>query len=286
MHPLLRLIRPRQWVKSSFVAAPLFFNTPLWSAQTLAQVALGMAAFCLMASAVYVLNDLVDREADKKHAIKRLRPLASGEISLTVAYAVMLVALMGSLATAMGLGGLFPVFLLSYGALQVLYCFWLKHHALIDVMTIALGFVVRVLAGAALIDVTPTSWILIMTMLLALFQGLAKRRDDLVHAMEVSHRRSLVGYNKSFLDVSISVVLGALLVAYLIFTTDAGVIERFGTENLFYTAPLVILGILRYLQITLVEERSGSPTEVVLRDKFMIFSIVGWVVSFLAVTHV
>ncbi|MFA6279867.1 MAG: UbiA prenyltransferase family protein [Bdellovibrionales bacterium] len=286
MPPILRLLRPLQWVKSAFVAAPLFFNAPLWSAQTLALVAWGMAAFCLMASAVYVLNDLMDREADREHAVKRLRPLASGEVSPSLAYVLILVLLVIALEIATWLGGLFPVFLLSYGAIQLLYCFWLKNHALIDVMTIAIGFVLRVLAGAALIDVTPTSWIIIMTMLLALFQGLAKRRDDLVHAMEVSHRRSLVGYNKPFLDVAISVILGGLLVAYLIFTTDAAVIERFGTENLFYTAPLVILGILRYLQITLVEEKSGSPTEVVLRDKFMIFSILGWVVSFFVVPHV
>jgi len=281
-----RLLRPRQWIKNLFVAAPLFFTSSLWTFQSFCLVGTAFLAFCFVSSAIYILNDIVDRDADKQHAIKKNRPLAADRISVRAALILFFILLGMGGGLSFFLGPVFITILFSYFAIQFLYCFWLKHIALIDVMVIAVGFVLRVLAGAAVIHVVSTSWIIIMTTLLALFQGLAKRRDDLVRQMDASHRRSLKGYNKTFLDVAISVILGSLLVAYLIFTTDDAVVSRFGTDRLFYTAPLVILGILRYLQITLVEENSGSPTEVVLQDTFMLASIIGWTISFLLVTHV
>ncbi len=282
---LFRLLRPRQWIKNAFVVAPLFFSSAHWTLQSVKDVSLGVVVFCLLSSAIYILNDIFDRKADRLHALKKHRPLAARDISLPIAWLLFALLSLLGVTLAFFLCGTFLWFALGYYVLQILYCFWLKHISLIDVTVISLGFVLRVLAGAALIAATPTPWIIIMTTLLALFQGLAKRRDDLVREVDGSHRRSLGGYNKHFLDVSISVILGSLLVAYLIFTTDQSVIDRFGTENLFYTTPLVILGILRYLQITLVEEKSGSPTEIILHDRFLILSIVGWIISFLLVTH-
>ena len=250
------------------------------------QVGIGIVVFCLLSSAVYILNDLLDRNSDRLHKNKRNRPFASGKAKPVTG--MILILLLAVLGTTIALT-LPPTFLWvaeSYLLLQILYCLVLKHHSIVDVLTIAIGFVLRVEAGGAIIGVTPTSWIIIATGLLALFQGFAKRRDDLVQALNSNHRRSLAGYNKAFLDMAVSITLGALLVSYLIYTTDTAVMERLGTQHLFYTAPFVVAGILRYMQITLVEEKSGSPTEIMLTDRFIICAVVGWALSFLIVLHV
>jgi decaprenyl-phosphate phosphoribosyltransferase len=156
------------------------------------------------------------------------------------------------------------------------YSLRLKRVSIVDVFIISLGFVLRVQAGAVLIDIEPSAWIIIMTGLLTLFIALGKRRDDLVTGMDDAHRSSLRGYTKGFLDASVTAVLGALMVAYLIYTTDAGVAARLGDDRLYYTAPFVLMGILRYLQVTMVEERSGSPTRIALTDRFMVSTMLAW----------
>jgi decaprenyl-phosphate phosphoribosyltransferase len=278
---LLRLLRPRQWVKNAFIVAPLFFTPTAWTkAQSLA-VFLTVAVFCLLSSAVYVINDYADREADRLHPVKKTRPIASGEIAPGVALviAALLVAAAAALGIALLPQGVLIVAAL-YFAINLLYSFWLKHVALVDVLIVAAGFVLRVDAGAAAITIEPTVWIVVCTGLLALFLALAKRRDDLSKLLSEEHRPSLAGYNRRFIDQALSMVLGALLVSYLIYTTDQTVIARYGTDKLYLTAPFVIAGVLRYLQITLVEERSGSPTDIALTDRFLIVTMIGWVVVF------
>ena len=152
--------------------------------------------------------------------------------------------------------------------------------SILDVMIIALGFVLRVYAGGALIEVAPTVWILVCTGLLALFIALAKRRDDLAKGLGGEHRGSLAGYSTRFLGTAVAIVLGALVVSYVIYTTDSGNQERYGTDKLFMTTPFVIAAVLRYLQITIVEERSGSPTDIVLTDRFLILAALGWLATF------
>jgi 4-hydroxybenzoate polyprenyltransferase len=174
----------------------------------------------------------------------------------------------------------------GYLVINLGYSLGLKRVSIVDVMLIALGFVLRVEAGATLIHVEASAWILICTGLLALFLALGKRRDDLVRDLGGAHRRSLDGYSKPFLDMAVSITLGALLVAYLIYTTDAGAMARLGTGKLFYTAPFVVAGILRYLQIMLVEQRSGSPTLLVTTDRFLIVTILGWVTTFALLIYV
>ncbi len=269
---LLWLLRPHQWVKNAFVLAPLAFTPSAMSLTNLGLALASVACFCAMASAVYVLNDYLDREADRLHPTKRDRPLAAGTVAVPVALLTMLALV-------------FAGVLAGYAAINVAYSLRLKRVAIIDVVIIALGFVLRVEGGARVIDVEPSSWIVIMTGLVALFLALAKRRDDLVKQLGRGHRASLDGYNRPFLDVAISVVLGALLVAYLIYTTDSTVMARLGTENLFYTAPFVVVGVLRYLQLTMVMEMSGSPTKVVLSDRFLILTIVGWIAAFAALLY-
>jgi 4-hydroxybenzoate polyprenyltransferase len=277
---IISLIRPRQWVKNAFVAAPLFFTPTALSLGNLQSVAGGIVSFCALASALYVLNDFADRESDRKHPKKRYRPLAAGTVSVPVAFALFLGLLAGGLGLAIVLPGGVVKLIGLYAALAIAYSLALKRIAILDVMIIAFGFVLRVEAGAVLIDVQPSAWILIMSGLLALFLALAKRRDDLSLELDGEHRQSLKGYSKPFLDVAVSAVLGALLVAYLIYTTDPAVMERLGTDQIFYTAPFVVMGILRYLQITLVEERSGSPTAILFTDPFTILTVLGWILTF------
>jgi decaprenyl-phosphate phosphoribosyltransferase len=278
---VIRLLRPRQWVKNAFIVAPLFFTPAAWTTGQVFAVLLTVAVFCLLASAIYVVNDYADRDADRLHPVKKTRPIASGEIApgSALGIAAVLFALAAAVALTQLPRGVVLVAAI-YFALNLLYSFWLKHVSLLDVLIVAAGFVLRVDAGAAAIHIEPTVWIVICTGLLALFLALAKRRDDLAKLLSEEHRPSLAGYNRRFIDQALSMVLGALLVSYLIYTTDQSVIARYGTDKLYLTAPFVIAGVLRYLQITLVEERSGSPTDIALTDRFLIVTMVGWVVVF------
>lgn len=278
--PLLRLMRPHQWVKNAFVAAPLFFTPSAVSMVNVGLTLAGIVSFCLISSAVYILNDIMDREADRAHPTKRGRPLACGAVPLRAAIGLLVLALAAGLSLAAWLSPTFTALALVYFCVNVAYSSVLKHISIVDVLTITLGFVLRVLAGAALIEAEPSVWILMCTGLVAHFLALAKRRDDLAKSLDAQHRAALAGYTKPFLDVAISVTLGALLIAYIMYTTDVEVAARLETDYLHATVPFVMAGILRYLQITLVEERSGAPTAMVLTDRFMITCMGLWLATF------
>jgi decaprenyl-phosphate phosphoribosyltransferase len=280
MSALIRLIRPKHWVKNAFVGAPLFFTPDAVNAANLAAVALGILAFCAAASAVYILNDWCDREADRLHPSKKLRPIASRAVSGKAALGLAVALLAIAALAAAGLPVLFGLLLGVYLLLNLAYSLRLKHVSLLDVMIVASGFVLRVEAGAAAVGIVPTVWIVVCTGLLALFMALAKRRDDLTADMDAAHRKALDGYNLRFVDAALAAVLGALLVSYLVYTTDAAAIRRYGTDRLYLTAPFVVAGVLRYLQVALVEERSGSPTDLALGDRFLLACVVGWVAVF------
>lgn len=280
MPAILRLLRPKQWIKNAFVAAPLFFTPDRVNIDNLLSIAAAVAAFCMVSSAVYCLNDLRDREADREHPVKRMRPIASGAVSSGVAFVMMGILLAGGVALAVWHAPVVLPIIAAYFAINIAYTLYLKTIAILDVLIVAFGFVLRVQAGAMLIDVEPSAWILIVTGLLALFIALAKRRDDIVRDMDAEHRKSLAGYSLQFLDGSLMAVLSTLLVAYLIFTTDAAVMARLGSEKLYFTGPFVIAGVLRYLQLTIVFERSGSPTDLVFQDRGLLLSIIGWLSTF------
>jgi decaprenyl-phosphate phosphoribosyltransferase len=281
MLPILTLLRPHQWIKNLFVGAPLFFTPRDVSPAAVIHVTLGIACFSAIASAMYVLNDWCDREADREHPVKRQRPLAAGTVAPGAAAALAIALALGGFAAAViWLPRGFVVVLAAYALLNLAYSFGLKRIAIIDVLVIAIGFVLRIYAGGELIGVTPTVWIVACTLLLALFLGLAKRRDDIVRGVDGAHRLSLAGYNRPFVDTSLAIVLGALLVCYLLYTTQPENMIRLGSDKLFLTAPFVIAGVLRYLQVTLVEHRSGSPTLLVLADRFLMLTILGWLGTF------
>jgi len=277
---IIRLLRPKQWIKNGFVAAPLFFTPDKVSSDSLLDVLAGFAVFCMAASAVYCLNDLRDAEADRGHPVKKNRPVASGAISPATAMTMM--ALLFAAGAALGAWRVPAILWVvgAYFAINIAYTIHLKHIAILDVLIVSFGFVLRVEAGALIVGITPSAWILIVTGLLALFIALAKRRDDIVRDLNAQHRKSLDGYTLPFLDGSLMAVLSTLLVSYLIFTTDQAVMARLGSEQLYFTGPFVIAGVLRYLQLTIVYERSGSPTDLVYRDLGLQLSVAGWLATF------
>ncbi len=285
MKAILFLIRPRQWVKNAFVAAPLFFTPEQLSVASAINVFEGFVAFCLVASAMYILNDYMDREDDRLHPTKKQRPLAAGTVAPVTAAGLCALLLAAGVGLAYALGQIFFLMVMLYAGINIAYSIWLKRVAIIDLLCVAIGFVLRVYAGSALIDVQPSVWILNCTGLLAMFIILAKRRDDLVKEVDQAHRAGLGGYNLGYLDVCVAMVLGALLVAYMMYTTDPDVGARLHTRRLYLTVPFVLAGIMRYLQITLVEKRSGSPTVIATTDPFMILSILGWMAVIVALVY-
>lgn len=282
---LWRLARPRQWVKNAFVFAPLFFTPAAISWESLYVVTQVFVGFCLISSAVYCFNDYRDRESDRKHPVKKNRPLATGEVGVASAIVFAVVLAFAGLAIVVLAAPGAGFYVLLYVAANIAYSMVLKRYPIIDVLTISVGFVLRIYAGAAALDLTPTVWIQICAGLLALFIALAKRRDDLVREVGAEHRESLEGYSKPFLDTCVVVTLSVLLVSYLIFTADREAMERLGSDKLFLTTPYVIAGLFRYLQLMLVYERSGSPTDLLFNDRFLMASVAAWVASFAYMIH-
>ena len=285
LQSILSLVRPRQWVKNLFVFAPLFFTPEALTWPTTSVVVMIFLAFCLTASGLYCFNDYCDRESDRSHPVKRNRPVAAGSVKPGMAVVLAGVLIAGGFGLAIWqAGAAFPA-LATYAGMGLIYTLWLKRFAIIDVLVISLGFVLRVYAGTLAIALFPTVWILICTGLLALFLALAKRRDDLVQDLDVEHRDSLDGYSLAFLDASIIVVMATLLVSYVIFTTDTEAMHRLGSDKLYFTVPFVIAGVLRHLQLTIVYHRSGSPTDLALSDPFLIGSVLGWLAAFALLIH-
>lgn len=272
----LSILRPSQWVKNVFVLAPLLMTPSAINPLHLRLTLLGVLAFCLMASATYVLNDWMDRDADRMHPDKRHRPIAAGIISPRSG--MILVALLGGtgLALSLALSPPFALITAAYFAMTTAYSLRLKHVSILDIMILSAGFVLRLEGGALLSTITLSVWIILCTWLLALFLAVAKRRDDLVRGLDENHRGSLDGYSLEFVDKAMGITTAALFVCYTIYTVDKDVLERLETSHLYLTAPFVLAGILRYLQITMVEKRSGAPTDIALSDPFLLVTMIGW----------
>lgn len=278
---ILRLLRLEHWVKNLFIFIPAFFAARLTEWPVLKNASLGFLSFSLIASAVYVLNDLADAPQDRNHPDKRYRPIASGAVGKNQAMLILGGLLGAGAALAAFLSREMLMFSLLYFVINLFYSFSLKHIALVDISLIGLGFLLRVFAGGAVTGVDVSHWLIVMTFLLALILGLAKRRGEYVVAMGGhTFRKALEGYNLPFLDVSITVCSTVAIVAYLMYCFSPEVTTRIGSDNIFYTAFFVILGILRYLQLTLVFDRTESPTRALLRDGFLQIVLLGWIGAF------
>ncbi|MCE5243598.1 MAG: decaprenyl-phosphate phosphoribosyltransferase [Syntrophobacteraceae bacterium] len=278
----VQLARPHQYVKNTFILLPLFFGYKLTDLHALAVTLWAFVAFSLAASAVYVLNDIRDVNEDREHPHKRNRPVASGAINTSQAVLLLLLLLAASLLVSLAfLPTAFLYILAVYLLLNAGYSFHLKHIAIVDVVCIAMGFVLRVIAGGIVSEVPVSHWIIIMTFLLAIFLALGKRRDDLLlSANGCSPRKSLHGYNLEFVSLSMVVMSSVVIVAYLLYCVSPEIIQKHGTHDLYFTGFWVVVGFLRYLQITLVEGRSGSPTLILLQDYFLWTVIGGWILTF------
>ena len=275
------LLRIRQWVKNGFVLAGVFFSDQLFDRPTLRHSIAAALAFCFISSAVYTFNDLFDREADAAHPNKSHRPLVTGAVSVSEArflIAVMLAA--GALVLGV-VGFVWQVYLFVaiYFVANVLYSIRLKHVALVDVLIIASGFVIRLEAGIYAVGVKPSSWIVLTTGLLSMFLALAKRRGDLVVEL-ADNRGSLKGYTISYIDQALGMMGAATIVVYALFTVSPYAQIRYHAPLLYLTTFPVVLGILRHLQITVVQGRYASPTEMVLRDRPLQLVIVVWLAMF------
>ncbi len=281
MKQIIYLLRPHHYIKNLFIFAPLLFSFNFQWASFLNAVE-AFILFSLLASSVYVLNDVMDVEEDKKHPVKKNRPIAAGNISKSKALIAFIALAVFSLTASYFVDKALFFVLAIYFFLNVFYSIKLKHFALIDILIIAVGFVLRLYAGSAATDVELSVWIITITFLLALFIALAKRRDDLVLGGDIDNiRKSIDGYNLEFINVAMTMMGGVVIVSYILYTISDEVISRMNTPYLFLTTLFVIMGIMRYLQITFVEEKSGSPVGIVLTDMFLKVTILLWIASFL-----
>lgn len=284
---LLRLARPYQYSKNLFIFIPAFFAFQLTDMQLMIKASMAFIAFSLAASAVYVFNDWVDRHEDARHPEKLTRPLAAGRIKAPVAFSFLtLLLLSGSIVSYLVSPSVFFL-VLTYLILNLAYTVKLKHIAIIDIVIISTGFVIRLLVGAEATQVDLSHWIIVMTFLLALFLSLAKRRDDVLIYLKTDQkmRKVIDGYNLKFLDAAMVMTSSIVIVAYILWSISPEVAERLNTQNIYLTAVFVVLGILRYMQIAFVEEKSGNPSKVLLRDRFIQLTLVSWVSIFVWILY-
>ncbi|HOC17725.1 MAG TPA: decaprenyl-phosphate phosphoribosyltransferase [Vicinamibacterales bacterium] len=284
---LLVSLRPEQWTKNLVVFAGLLFGRQLLDPRAVGLAVAAFAIFCLLSGVVYLLNDVADREADRNHPLKSRRPIASGELAPGTALAA--AALLGAVAFAgaFALGPAFGLVSLAYVALLGAYSARLKHMVIIDVLTIAIGFVLRAVAGAVVIEVPISQWLLVCTVLLALFLALSKRRHEIVLLAggAPGHRRILGEYSPYLLDQMIGVVTASTLIAYIFYTLSPETAHRFETPYLGLTTPFPLYGIFRYLYLVHQKEGGGSPSTMLLTDKPLLVCVALWAVSVVVIVY-
>jgi len=279
----LQLLRPKDWAKNLFLFLPLFFGGEFLNPQKLIAVSLGFVAFSFIASSIYIINDYRDREDDRKHPVKCKRPLAAGTVSPAAALVICGLLMVAGFGLAWYLRDKFLFVLAIYFGINLVYSLGLKSIAILDIMILAAGFVLRIKGGSVLSYVPLSEWIVIMVFLLAVFMAIGKRRDDVL--LKVSSgtdmRKSIKGYNLELLNVLLAFVCAVIVVAYLMYTVSETTTRRLGTARLYYTCVFVLAGIMRYLQLIYVSTDSGSPTKILYKDRFIQITLLLWIASFI-----
>ena len=287
---IIKVARPTHWIKNIFVFLPVFFGGALLNTTEVVAAALTFMSFSLAASAIYCLNDIIDVDADRAHPVKCKRPIASGAITIPQAYGMMTVSLLISIVLMF----LLPeghaksiLVIIAYFVIKVACCLRLKEYAIIDVCIIASGFVLRILAGGYATGVHLSKWIVLMTFLLTLFLAFAKRRDDVLRMNTTGRapRKNTSRYNLTFINQAITITGSVMVVCYVMYTVSPEIIAQFATDKLYLTSILVILAILRYLQISVVDEKSGDPVKVALSDRATQLILLAWLLSFLIIIY-
>ncbi len=285
--PLIKAMRPYQWVKNLLLFGGLIFSKSLFDAAALIRSVEAFCLFCLASSAVYLLNDLKDAERDRLHPQKRSRPLASGELSSTLATWAMLLLATVAVAGGYHLGISFGTWLLLYLTLNVAYTLVLKHQPILDVMCIASGFVIRAVAGVIVIGAVPSPWIVLCTMTLAFFVGFGKRRHELTSLDDdaTRHRNSLAGYSAQFLDLMMAVSAATAMVSYALYTVAEETLDRFGSHLLMATTPFVAYGIFRYFYLVQLRAGGGDPSRTLVTDRPTLINGFLWAVAICVIVH-
>ena len=284
---LLVSLRPEQWTKNLLLLAGVVFGGRLLEPPAVAIALAAFAIFCALSGAVYLFNDVADREADQNHPLKRERPIASGQLSATSAVTAGVVLGIAGVATAFSIGTQFGIVAAAYLAAQILYSFGLKHVVIVDVLMIAAGFVLRAIAGAVAVNVPIGHWLLVCTTLLALFLALSKRRHELTLLAEgaTDHRRILEEYSPYLLDQMIGVVTSSTLIAYTVYATSSDTAARLGTAKLGLTIPFVLYGIFRYLYLVHQKRGGGSPATMLLTDRPLLGCVALWAASVIVLMY-
>jgi 4-hydroxybenzoate polyprenyltransferase len=284
---MIRLARPHQWVKNALVLAALLFGQRMFVLHDVVLAITAFVAFCALASAGYVLNDIADRDADRLNPEKCNRPLARGDLTVGAAarFALTLAAI--AIVLSIVLGRAFVGIALLYAALQFVYSLWAKHQVIIDVIAVAIGFVLRAFAGGVAIHVEVSPWLVFITFVLALFLVLARRRHELIALGDdaIAHRSALSQYSVRLVDQMISIVAGATLVSYMIYTASTEVEAKLGTPHLYLTVPFVAFGILRYLYLIDERNEGGDPAIALFRDRPLMLAVALWILTDIALLY-
>lgn len=287
----LKLIRISQWIKNIFVFAPLFFSNSLFNKEQMTATLLTFLSFCFISSSIYCLNDLHDAESDRLHPDKCKRPIASGAIPARNGYIMMMICALLSFGIISIVNSPKLIYLYitigGYWLMNITYCLKLKHYAIIDVAIIAIGFVLRVLAGGFATDTWVSHWLVLMMFLLALLLAFTKRYDDfcIYEQTGTKPRISITGYNKAFINEATAIVAAITMVCYIMYTISEEVFARMGTRYVYLTSGWVLAGLLRYLQNMIVYNQSGSPTKSLIKDHFIHLCIIGWLISFFVIIY-
>lgn len=278
---LIISMRIPHWIKNLFIFAPIIFAKHLFELPFTIKATAAFFLFCLLSSAGYLINDILDLAEDKAHPAKRLRPIPSGKLSIPVALTAALIFGLAALIGGFYINAILGIILAGYALLQLLYSLRLKDIVILDVFAIALGFILRVLAGGAAVQVEVSHWLLICTGLLSLFLGFSKRRHELILLGDKApfHRSILIEYSPYFLDQMISVVTSATLVAYILYTMSPETVHKFGTNRLILTTPFVLYGIFRYLYLVHRKEKGGSPARLLLTDTPLMIDVFLWILT-------
>lgn len=285
LRALLKLMRPHQWVKNAFVFAGILFGHAWNDPVKLGQAIAAFVAFSLFASAVYVMNDLIDREQDRLHPKKKSRPLAAGTVGVPAAIGLAIVCLLGGSWIALTYAGAAPWVFFAYLLMNVAYSFGLKHVVILDVFIISAGFMLRLLAGTLGLGIEPSHWLLLCGLLLTLFLGFAKRLSELraLEADSSNHRRVLEHYTEGMLDQFIGIVAAGTVVSYALYTLSGETVALHGTRHLIYTLPFVLYGLLRYLWRLHQQAGGGDPAQELLSDPHLLGATLGWLIMVVAI---
>lgn len=302
LHAMMRLLRPQQWIKNLFVFGPVIFGGALFNGEALLAGLATFFSFSFAASSIYCFNDIHDLTDDIRHPEKCHRPIASGVVTVRQAYGLMVLMFVLSMLVS-----LLPVQLraaevpssgywstcsvaaviLFYWLLNLAYCARLKQFAIIDVCIVAFGFVLRLFAGGAATGIVLSKWIVLMTFLITLFMSFAKRRDDVLRMEQTGlpPRKNTIRYNSTFINQALTITAGVTLVCYIMYTVSPEVIAQFHNDSLYLTSIFVLVGLLRYIQVTVVDKHSGNPTKVILKDHFIQLVVLAWLVAFILIIY-